>query len=287
MKEEKFYYRGWEGTFRSEDGKNYSGEWHVSGTVYPLHEGTFDEITFEFQNNVDKWIDYCVCNGRSDEIDMTTLTKKDAKPTDDCLVLCEFVKPKGWTVGEVMALCEYAGCDVVDFEGKKIDDTSELRDETVLDIYAENSRIKIHISVGMKEFVEKKEAQIELLNMFAAKFNGREYRKELSDTEKQELRANDIICVYGASDDLLEFEGAFSEEYDIYGGGRFLLRDGCLRTEEDGVSDDWNISAQWDKDGYSWVMDVRFPHKAYFDIMEDGEKYCRAVLFLKEEVWNG
>jgi hypothetical protein len=37
------------------------------------------------------------------------------------------------------------------------------------------------------------------------------------------------------------------------------------------------IKALWDTEGYSWVYETEMPH-ASFDIMEDGETYCRGIV---------
>jgi hypothetical protein len=38
------------------------------------------------------------------------------------------------------------------------------------------------------------------------------------------------------------------------------------------------IEAIWGKDGYSWTYKTDIPH-ATFDIFEDGEKFCRGIVF--------
>jgi len=54
---------------------------------------------------------------------------------------------------------------------------------------------------------------------WADKLNGREYGKEITRPEAQQAKEDGIVIVYGASDDLMEFEGAISDEIGAYGRG--------------------------------------------------------------------
>jgi hypothetical protein len=38
------------------------------------------------------------------------------------------------------------------------------------------------------------------------------------------------------------------------------------------------IEVVWDAEGYSWIYETEIPH-AVFDILEDGEKFCRGIVF--------
>lgn len=47
----------------------------------------------------------------------------------------------------------------------------------------------------------------------AQRLNGREYRNEITPLDIKEAKDSGLVIVYGASDDLMEFEGAISEEF--------------------------------------------------------------------------
>ena len=125
----------------------------------------------------------------------------------------------------------------------------------------------------------------------AATLDGRQYRNEIAVAEAHEAKLAGLVVLYGASDDLAEFEGAISEERDCYGGDEFLLVDGRL-FEDDGctckaavaaheAAEDRGkkIKAEWCKgEGYPWTYSTDIPH-ATFDVMEGGEKYCRGIVF--------
>ncbi|MCK0547871.1 hypothetical protein KJW28_09250 [Pseudomonas syringae pv. aptata] len=98
--------------------------------------------------------------------------------------------------------------------------------------------------------------------------------------------------MYGASDDLMEFDGASSEEIDCYDGGTAHVdRQGVL-PDRDSLEDDEEIAkyaarkkgakaieALWCKEtGYSWTYQTDIPH-ATFEVLEDGEHYCRGIVF--------
>ena len=64
------------------------------------------------------------------------------------------------------------------------------------------------------------------LIIFADKLNGRAYRDSFDDV-KQEAKENGLVIVYGASDDLMEFDGAIYDEGGCFDGGRvYFDRDG-------------------------------------------------------------
>lgn len=132
----------------------------------------------------------------------------------------------------------------------------------------------------------------------AERLNGREIGKEVSLDEEKELKAAGLIVVFGASDDLMEFRGAINDEVGCYDGGKAYLAPtggGLLKNACD--DDDCPyfasikeasmvIEAVWNFDGYSWLYETEIPHET-FDIMEDGEKYCRGIVIaIPTEHWE-
>lgn len=129
----------------------------------------------------------------------------------------------------------------------------------------------------------------------AERLNGREYGSEISDEEAREARAAGLIVVFGASDDLTEFRGAIDDEAGAYDGADHILVDGKVFTEPD-CECEWakaastaakergrKIEALWcAEEGYSWTFKTDIPH-ASFDVMEDGETYCRGIVFAIRE----
>lgn len=129
--------------------------------------------------------------------------------------------------------------------------------------------------------------------LLADMLNGREYLKEITPDIKEVLKGTDLVIVYGASDDLMKFGGAIQDEIDCFGGGNaYLTNKGMLENKcEYGDCPYYQlekekasfISAVWDYNGYSWIYNTNIPHAA-FDILEDGEKYCRGIVFNLSEV---
>lgn len=127
----------------------------------------------------------------------------------------------------------------------------------------------------------------------AALLNNREYREEITRDEEAQAKHAGLVVVFGASDDLMEFRGAIHNELDAYEGtAAYLDANGLLVNEcEDSECIYFirlkrkakNINQIWDKDGYSWVYETDIPHET-FDILEDGEKYCRGIVFSLNEV---
>ena len=129
----------------------------------------------------------------------------------------------------------------------------------------------------------------------AAKLNGCEYGDEIDPALEREAKTHGLVVAFGASDDLMEFRGAIHDEIGCYGGEDVFVDDKGLLESFDDVRDraskeklrEWfqreprarKIEAIWDDDdGYSWCYATEIPH-AQFDVMEDGEKYCRGIVF--------
>ena len=127
----------------------------------------------------------------------------------------------------------------------------------------------------------------------AAKLNGREYLHEITRGEAELAKASGLVVVYGASDDLIEFRGAIHDEGDCYDGGEILFALAGVLPSWDSASESEEtaqeyferkakartITALWSKvPGYSWTYKTDIPHET-FEIVEDGELYCRGIVF--------
>lgn len=129
----------------------------------------------------------------------------------------------------------------------------------------------------------------------ADQLDGREYPLRLSDQEKDFASVQGMVVVYGASDDLMEVEGAIQDEGDCYNGETFQIdKEGIIESWEsakDNIESEEGfqryfrrkenakqIEAIWDKDDISWQYKTDIPH-ATFKIMEEGEVYCIGIVF--------
>ncbi|MCK5603661.1 hypothetical protein KAR91_17375 [Candidatus Pacearchaeota archaeon] len=131
------------------------------------------------------------------------------------------------------------------------------------------------------------------------KLNNIQYPVRIDPDIIEQAKSNGLVIVYGASDDLMEFDGAIYEEVGCYDGGMVLIdQEGLLPNREDIDDDDVlqdyfqrkpnakTIEALWCKeDGYSWTYRTDIPH-ATFEVVEDGETYCRGIVFLLSEINN-
>lgn len=127
----------------------------------------------------------------------------------------------------------------------------------------------------------------------ADKLTGREYRDEITPAEEQEAKSAGLVIVFGASDDLMEFRGAVNDEIGAWEGATaFFTKDGLLVNECDNEDCPFfgrlmqravTVDAKWDTEGYSWVYDTDIPH-ATFEILEDGDKYCRGIVFALSDI---
>ena len=125
----------------------------------------------------------------------------------------------------------------------------------------------------------------------AALLNGREYGDEISKQEALDAYDAGLVVVYGYSDDNIEFSGAINDEQGAcHDSLHYLDRDGLLRSEcDDGCpyfellkKKAATIKALWGQEGYSWTYETTIPH-ATFEVFEDGEKFCRGIVFALED----
>ncbi len=123
---------------------------------------------------------------------------------------------------------------------------------------------------------------------------GMEYPFELNEIQKNALSGTDLVIVFGASDDLMEFRGAIYDEVGCWDGGKaYLHKSGLLRNECDEddcpyfkllMADATTVEALWCKEeGFSWTYKTDIPHSTFL-IMEDDETYCRGIVFNLSDV---
>lgn len=125
------------------------------------------------------------------------------------------------------------------------------------------------------------------LKEFANMLNGKEYGcPQFTRKEVQIAKENGIVIVSGASDDLVELEGAITDEGDCWEGGIIHVKAipnggiayNCKR------SDMFSFIAKWckerDPDGkiIPWTYDVTIEHEDFM-IFENGDPYCRGFVF--------
>ena len=123
--------------------------------------------------------------------------------------------------------------------------------------------------------------------------DGSEYPLRIPTELTAALKPTDLVIVFGASDDLMEFRGKIYDEIGCYDGGTaYLTKQGLLENRcdcddcpyfKDEKTGAKTIEALWDIDGVSWSYKTEIPHST-FNILEDGEIYCRGIVFNLSEV---
>lgn len=125
---------------------------------------------------------------------------------------------------------------------------------------------------------------------FAAMLNGRRIGEEITRNECKQARECGLVVVYGASDDLMEFDGAFRDTVGVYDGDEvYVNQKGVFESEcsdedcpysEREMKKCKMIEAVWceSEDSPTWQHRTDIPHST-FDIAEDGEVYCRGIVF--------
>ena len=127
----------------------------------------------------------------------------------------------------------------------------------------------------------------------AAKLNGREYWREITDEEVRQAKEAGLVVVFNANDDLIEFRGAIRDEGDCYDGGTVLIDTKGVLPSWDSASESEETAQEYferkakartitalfaNEPGYTWTYKTDIPHET-FEIVEDGEPYCRGIVF--------
>ena len=141
-----------------------------------------------------------------------------------------------------------------------------------------------------------------MLKKIAEMLDGREYMNEVTQEIIQIAQDNGIVIVYGGSDDLCIFRGAWDDEkgcwYDTFiaidKDGVFQKPEGCtcnryecpyLKQAENNCT---YIKAKWWKDEENghlipWTYETDIPHETFM-IFEADEPYCRGIVFYAKDV---
>lgn len=120
----------------------------------------------------------------------------------------------------------------------------------------------------------------------AEKLNGRQYGDSFKDV-MEDTMASGLVIVTGASDDLMEFQGAIEDEGCCFDGGEVYF-------DKNGVSQDgteranmiealWCESTNVDGCQATWSYKTDIPHET-FEIWEDEELYCIGLVFSIEDI---
>lgn len=121
---------------------------------------------------------------------------------------------------------------------------------------------------------------------FADMLEGREYMKEITKAEAKRAKESGLLVAFGYSDDNLELRGVCDDEISACDGVESRFRMDKMRIVEDGDCEDciarsinFTIKAEWAPKTCkaSWLITASIPFAA-FDIMEDGELFCRGCV---------
>lgn len=123
----------------------------------------------------------------------------------------------------------------------------------------------------MEKFITHKE--------FAKLLGKRQYRNEVSKEEIKNAFKNGLVIVFGASDDLIEFEGAIVDELGASNNDVFNINKKSLKIQNSKKGKNI-IKVFWDNkelDSY-WNYSTSIPHSNFYIYRDDG-LYCIGFVF--------
>lgn len=121
----------------------------------------------------------------------------------------------------------------------------------------------------------------------AKTLDGMNYKVPLLSKETcEKAKAAGLVVVYGASDDLIEFEGAFEDEGDCFEGGNVYINQyGVVPEDEVGDQPDVRkIRAKWCVEEAEngavipWTYETDIPHETFM-IFDDKKPDCLGIVF--------
>lgn len=131
----------------------------------------------------------------------------------------------------------------------------------------------------------------------AQRLHGMEYRSDAQYKDIfAEMKAAGLVAVMGASDDLIDLQGAINDEYGA--GSPILFWDGAILENEceeercpyfekiakKAVALTADHGHHPDVPGEPhWVIDFPIEHET-FDVMEDDEVFCRGIIFALRDI---
>ena len=125
------------------------------------------------------------------------------------------------------------------------------------------------------------------LKEFSERLNGTEYNGYpiFSKEDIKIAKENGFVIVTGASDDLMELEGAIEDEAGCFDGGKvYIPKRGVEENKTKNM-----IEALWcqtkDENGVviPWAYETKIPHETFL-VMDAGEVYCRGIMFNVNDV---
>lgn len=145
---------------------------------------------------------------------------------------------------------------------------------------------------AVKSLAESIAAPALTKELLAMALNGREYPFALTDEEQSQAAAAGLVVIFGSSDDSFEARGAVTGQQYVYDHGTVLIDGKGILPERDNIDDDTEIRDFIAREPLakkveaifgtvapepSWTYSTALPH-ATFEIMEDGEVYCRGIV---------
>lgn len=111
--------------------------------------------------------------------------------------------------------------------------------------------------------------------LLAVALHGREYPFDLTGEEQAQAKAAGLVVIFGADDNLMKLRGAEHGDRNCRSGDSFIFDRSTLVPP---TRCHFKVEPIWsDQDDASWTYRTDVPH-ATFDIMEDGEVYCRGIV---------
>lgn len=138
----------------------------------------------------------------------------------------------------------------------------------------------------------------EITKQIAKMIDGSQYGSEVTKEIVELAKSNNVVIVFGGSDDLMEFRGSIDDEIRCFEGGTAYITADKELLDEDCLADCskckylakilescTQIKALWCEtlSNCSWTYKTTIPHET-FSIWEDDEQYCIGIVFSLNDI---
>ena len=164
----------------------------------------------------------------------------------------------------------------------------DIRGSIGFEILAKNYTKSIKSIKSAEKYKEyKTEDREKDRKILASMLDNNEYGHEMTEEDIKWAKEHNLVVVFGASDDLMEFRGAIDDETGCFEGDTVLFTKKGVEIVNGEYIGKNIIEACWceivNGEHFSWSYKTDIPHST-FVIWEDYEPYCLGIVFSVDDL---
>ena len=127
------------------------------------------------------------------------------------------------------------------------------------------------------------------LKEFAEKLENQPYRGFPDENLAQLAKENDIVILYGASDDLIEADGAIRDELSKWAPNKwsktfYITKNKSLSFSKTANCLQYRFKVFWGSDDWTWRFTTGVQHEV-FHLYDDDYAFCEGIIFYLKDLY--